>query len=389
MNFGHVEVISKGLNWLYIPILALIVRPEVLGEIVLIQSTVAILSSILIFGQNRVVLKYSTPEKSLVFLVSLLIVTGIACLLIFFDTVINYLIYPYVIIATYFITIHTLLSLALRANENLYLFKVVRLTHVFIRLIIGCTLIYIFENPIFYLLGDLIGVIIAFIIYRLLCDNNKHVNKIVKENVKAEALAYFKFGIPLFIQGLVAALSANIDRFILNDYGYKEIMGSYGIIVAISSSIAFILAYYAVIYEVKIYRARDSAQAEIISIRYLKNSIYSSLLITPLLLVVYYIIYCINPALMFYPFVFLTFITCNILMINYCKYTYLCAFSNKTNLILKVSLILAVLLIIFNYLLIPSYGMQGAAWAKLISILITLIFINLKSFSPFMKFGNR
>jgi O-antigen/teichoic acid export membrane protein len=384
LNFGHVEIISKGLNWLYFPILALILKPEILGEIVLIQSMVAILSSVLIFGQNRVVLKYTIPKSRFVLFVSTFIVTCLASILLLFNTFLEYQYAQYVLFVTYFLTIHTLLSLTIRANENLYLFKVVRLTHVFIRLLVGCVFVYVTGNALYYLAGDFIGVIITFIIYRLIPSNNTCSYKEIKENIRSDTTKYVKFGIPLFFQGVVASLSTNLDRFILNENGYSDHLGSYGIIVAVSSSIVFILAYYAVIYEVEIYRGAHNVDANRISNDFLRKSIISSLLVTPFLLLAYYCIYRINPALDFHPIPFVIFSVCNILMAYYFKYSYLCTYSEQTGLILKVSLVLAILIITLNYLLIPLFGMQGAAWAKLLAILITFLTMTHSSFNPFL-----
>ena len=388
INFGHVEIASKGVNWLYIPFLAIMIEPNILGEIILIQSIVAILSSAMLFGQNRVVLKFTSIDNSSAIYTSLIIITAISMLLMIGAFFLRYDV-GFIIFATYLITIHSIFCLTLRANEKLKSFLFLRLSHVIIRLFSGCFLVVLYKSPIFYIVGDVIGVFISFIIYFVKNKNDMRGLQAIKKSFHDNISKYTLFGVPLFLQALLASLSTNIDRFILDKNGYSSDLGVYGIIVTISSSIVFILAYYAVLFEVVIYRSKNNEEANAVSSTFLKKSILTSMLVSPILFLTYYMIYLINPALGFYPLTFLIFIISNILMSVYLKYSYICSFVNKTNLILIASLVLAFLTVIFNYILIPTYGIDGASWSKLSALCLTLLIMKFNFFNPFKLYGSK
>tara|TARA_B110000879_G_scaffold185646_1_gene246184 strand:- start:4244 stop:5431 length:1188 start_codon:yes stop_codon:yes gene_type:complete len=388
INFGHVEIASKGLNWLYIPFLAIMIEPEILGEIILIQSIVAILSSAMLFGQNRVVLKFTSIDNSLAIYTSLIIITALSMLLITGSFLLRYDV-EFIIFATYLITIHSIFCLTLRANEKLKNFLFLRLSHVIIRLFSGCFLVVLYKSPIFYIVGDVIGVLVSLIIYFFKNKNYIPGAKIIKKSLSDNIPKYALFGLPLFLQALLASLSTNIDRFILDQNGYSSDLGSYGIIVTISSSIVFILAYYAVLFEVVIYRSKNNEEANLVSSTFLKKSILTSVLVSPILFLTYYMIQVINPALGFYPLTFLLFVFSNILMAVYFKYSYICSFANKTSLILMASLVLAFLTVIFNFILIPTHGIDGASWSKLSALILTILILNFNFFNPFKIYINK
>jgi O-antigen/teichoic acid export membrane protein len=97
----------------------------------------------------------------------------------------------------------------------------------------------------------------------------------------------------------------------------------------------------------------------------------------------------INPALGFYPLTFLLFVFSNILMAVYFKYSYICSFANKTSLILMASLVLAFLTVIFNFILIPTHGIDGASWSKLSALILTILILNFNFFNPFKIYINK
>ncbi|MEX3709509.1 hypothetical protein ABUP62_13055 [Acinetobacter baumannii] len=56
MNYGLIEVVAKGANWITLPLLALVTTANLYGELAYYYLVIVLTGTFLAFGQNRVIL---------------------------------------------------------------------------------------------------------------------------------------------------------------------------------------------------------------------------------------------------------------------------------------------------------------------------------------------
>lgn len=372
ITFGHIEVISKGINWLYFPLLSVFININILGEIVLIQSIISIVTTIIQFGQNRVILRFSSNKDRDAFFVSLLLISFsfLFLLLVFF--IFNFKKHGELIVCvTYLIVLNNTFCLEARARNDIKSFLILRVSHVTVRIVVGLMAFSLLSSPYAYLLGDILGVLISFFIYFIFkSKNNKKIKYIKKNNI----LKYFYFGFPIFIQAVLTSSSGNIDRFLLNYYGYNNDLGDFGIIITISTAVTFIISFFSMNYEVKIYHENSLKNALLLAREFRVKAFYYSISIYPILLLSYYILSLLNATINTDYFSFTILFLSSMLMIRFFELSYIYAYQERSKLILLLSTVMILVLIIMDFIFVPYFGVIGASVAKLCSVCSVFFF---------------
>lgn len=62
MNYGLIEVVSKGINWITLPLLALVTTAVLYGEVAYYYLIIVLTGTFFAFGQNRVILSSQDNE---------------------------------------------------------------------------------------------------------------------------------------------------------------------------------------------------------------------------------------------------------------------------------------------------------------------------------------
>lgn len=379
INFGSVEVLAKGVNWIYIPILALFLPPILFGEIVYYYAFLAVVTSAFYFGQNRVVLKFARIDSNNELVASSAIVL-ICC--IFFSLIswffleVNALL---VSLTAFFIVIHNLICLVKRACGNLIDFTVLRLTYVLPRLVLGVYFLFETRDIKFFFYVEVFSVITSFIIIQLI--------KVIKPNghrvktclqlcvIPDKVFKYTAFGFPIFLQALVFTLSQNLDRLILDMYGLNAELAKYGIVIAISSSVTFVIAYLSIIYEVKIYHCTTSLEAEKNVDLFFRKCIVYCGLIFPLLFLCYLLF-------LYFKFGFFTFFDCSIFVFSFLcvvfmskfhAFSYYSTYKSKNKLVFISAFLISMIIIFTLYISVSNWGLNGLLLTKILSCFIIYI----------------
>lgn len=258
-NFGFAEISSKLINWVCLPTVALIITPSLFGQIVLLYSYITIISILGAFGQQRAILMYAIKDSStfyhtsIISIATALIISILVILL--FD--LSLLLLPIVLIN---IMVNNCVSL-FRSMDNFKAFAFYRLAAAGGRF--SFVIIFILVNPTLesYLFAELSSIALVFVI------------GILKKSVQVKNFCFkfdfkkitnlFGFGLPLFLQAGITQITQTGDRFIISSNLGSIALAKYFFVLVFCSSVAFIFAFNAQKYEVKIYRAISLDEARL------------------------------------------------------------------------------------------------------------------------------
>lgn len=361
---GISEFFSKALSWLTLALIPLFASPEIYGQIVLYYSLIIFLIPLYLFGQDRLILK-NDPDSEIINSVVFSLFLWIALSLLFY-----YFNYFWASIASLCLTFNKLFLTYLRSKEKLKEYAINRVLYSIIRSVMVVSSIYFFYSLLNYILAELLAALIVSLgLVILFFRSNKNLSFDYKNR--------FLYGFPLMLHGVSIFGVALADRFILEKYTNLNVVGNYSFIYIFASGLVFLYSIISIIQEKKIYRSENNN----ILIKNIRVTLIQMLFIgiigSVLSLILYSIIFKFNIVnnYDFYLYELVILLISYLILPVYLVANYFLIHSNRGNLLVLSSVTSFVINIIFNFLLIPKYGLQGAVYATLVSniLLCTLI----------------
>jgi O-antigen/teichoic acid export membrane protein len=365
VNFGIIEVFSKGLNWITLPLLAYITSLELYGKISSYYSLVMILSVFFTFGQNRNILQSKIEEldenSALSVYISFFLFIISIILISFFSLDKNF--YLCAILAL-FLAIYTNYSLKIRAENNIekfILFKVYYLMRLLLLLII----LWMYPSFKTFIWVDAL-LLIGFFIFQFRPRVPKSSFKELMRKIKSSLMVMsFSFCI-IFIMGF--------DKIYLLDRVDDSLIGEYNLAFVFATGITFLASYFAIIYERNIYISNNVAQASFQTNAFIKKTIVFSIILFPLVGFIYWFYSKIligNSNIVIFSIIYFSQ-----LIYFFCLgKSFLLTYKGGYKKIAIVSIISIGVNILFNMLLVQDFSIIGSAFSNLISFLIMSFFL--------------
>ena len=380
MTYGASQAIGRGANWLLLTGVALLLGPTHYGQVALLVAVEGITTSVLLLGQNRVIIRYlSAPDYALSGFRTCLytwarvaIPTSIAALsaiLIFghhADSGHWMASWALLVFATLLLQLQELYWSYLRARDQAGAFASSQLLFFSLK----CALVLGFgatlKDPIAYPLG-LVGaaVIVASIRRKTLAQ------ALTGPFHAGLARSYLKFGWPFAFHSLAGALLMYADRFILQVMSGTKAVGEYTFAYSIGSCLAFLYGAAALWFEPYLYRLSSVKESERDLSSYtamqvlVAASAAGAILGSLNMLANHGALGAYLPSLPIVPIV----LGAHLMQPLYLQAHYRLAIHERTGLIMRGSLVAAVTNILANLFLIPVAGMRGAGFATLIGML--------------------
>lgn len=366
---GFSEFFSKALSWLTLALIPLFASPEIYGQIVLYYSLIIFLIPIYLFGQDRLILK-NQPEYEVL---NSLIFTFLIWILLSF--IFFYLNYFWASVASFALTLNKLYLTYLRSKDYLRQYAINRLIYSIIRLILVIYCIYFFYSLTNYILAEFFSaIIVSFGIFTLLFKSKIRINLSYKNRIM--------HGFPLMLHGISIFGVTLADRFILERYTNLTDVGNYSFIYIFASGLVFLYSIVSIIQEKKIYKSINNIDL-IKNIKITIKLMFAIGVAGSILSIILYIVlikFNIVRGYNFYPYELIILLLSYLILPVYLVSNYFLIQRGKGKLLVFSSLTSFIVNIILNFLLIPTYGLQGAVYATLLANILLCILIFLISF---------
>lgn len=379
---GSIEAIARGCNWLGYLCLPLWLSPAQFGSFSLLLALVLLVSAIGTVGQDRVILRYVSQDKptdnnvrvSIAFITSLFfstIVFGFAYLALQWFDMADKIVVHFGLVMLWGVmqTLYMLLiSLCRSLNKNSN-FLILRGGYGFAKL---CTLIAISAttgNVVYVVIAEAI-LLLSVVSYSLFSFRGFFIWPAASAIWKKSLL----FGLPLILHILAGASLGQLDKLMIANMLETSALGVYAFINSIAGGVFFIFAVINIVYEAKVYQLGVSDEAEQLLRKMFKISMFSAVLVLLLANVSlphilewvdkqdYYdvqTILILSLAYLIYPL----YLQANIRF----------SLKEKTKYIPMMTGAAAAANVIFNILLIPVYGITGAAISTLLAYVILVL----------------
>jgi len=385
IGLGSVFIIAKFFSFVFVKILPLLVPNALYAEINLFIIYEAILIYVFIVGYDRVLFRFFTKEKNTnAFWTNVFYYWKYVVVVLF---IINLFLLKY-----YFFNLKLILALLVnftillgsfreisafyhRLQKNtLKLFYTIGLI-IILKSLITLVLIGYFPSIDTYIIVNFSVhlILLAFPIFKKI----KTINNSLLDRKKAKK--YFIFAIPLVINGIAINLLNYIDRIMIEKFIGIEELGIYSFGYNFGGSLFFIVTFFNSFLEPYIMNIKNKIKRE----KYFNKYISFLIVILTIAAIVLYIIVNIitkkfyNPIyLKSFPIlaiISLTYIIMPIVFINKIKIELL----EKTKQITLSFFFATLINIILNLFLLPKYGIEGAAFATLLSFICLILILNL------------
>ena len=373
-NFGIIEVLSKGINWFTIPFIAILSTPELYSEVVLYYTYITIITTIVSFGQGRVILKYSSKIDDWPFFISIFISLLITLLMIVCCLIygLNYLL----VIAAYLSCFLNFACLKCRSVEDSKNFLFLRISYSLLRSLFVLLSVIYFEELKYYIFAECLA---AFLPLAICFIKKDFITVLLRPNI-GKYKTTINLSFPIFIQSLILLISSHLDKIMIGKFLDMELLANYAIILSLSSSTIFLFSYFAMHYEKEIYRS-DIKQAVTLSNKFTKNSIFGFFIYSFVLVLIYCLFNEFKSDYGFYIFELIILCISNVFNAFYLKYSYLLTSLNNTFLIFKASLYSTVLFLPMSYIMLLNYQIFGMVLSKFLYAILIALF----SYSYFKK----
>jgi O-antigen/teichoic acid export membrane protein len=366
---GLSEIFSKILSWLSLAIIPFFTSPDIYGEIVLYYSIILFIIPIIIFGQDRLILK-NNPNTELVnsFAFSIIIWSIIAVVSIFFN-------YFLAVFAALFLGFNKFYLTFYRSKEQLKKYAINRFGYSVIRFILLFLTVYYFYSLRNYLVAESIAAFFVTVGGIFFCLKNR-------KQLFLDYKNRFFHGLPLMLHGLSLFGLALVDRFILKKYTNLTVVGNYSFIYIFASGLIFLYSIISILQEKKIYLSKNNSE--------LFFNVKKTLLMMFLIgfigcigsIAVYNLIFKYN-LVKDYTYYFdelLILLLAHLILPIYLVSNYILIQKDKGGYLLGSSMFALLVNVAFNMILIPTYGLQGAVLATLISNIMLVFFSFIVSF---------
>jgi O-antigen/teichoic acid export membrane protein len=385
LSFGMAEGLSLGINWLLTLSLAMLLPAKDYGILSLIIAIQGFLVPIMIFGQDRTILRFYKNKElkgfDIIF-ISLVIVT-ITYNIFFFLSIteisnkyllrINIDDFKLFLIASIFFLVLIKMYLSiLRVEGNGRLYAYYRLGHQILRAILVVTFLLLFKEAEYYLVASTVSAII----FVLLQAKGWYIriNGVVNKKIINRMML---FGWPLIFHSMSSITLTYIDRFMIEYYIDVSAVGNYSLAYMLGSGISLIYGLIAIYFEPFIYKQGPGRNSELWLGLYTKISlIFVSIggiltLIISMVLFKYFFKEGYNESPELIPIILVAHIFNSIFF----QSNYRLAIVEKTGAIATGTVLSAILNIVLNIILIPELGLKGAALATFFSYMLLSVYL--------------
>lgn len=370
-SFGFVEIFSRLINWGCLPLVSLLIAPDVFGQIVLLYSYILIITVLGGFGQQRSILMYGAKDDTAFY--SACNLTVIAALFIFFSAMllfnISIFLLPVIILN---VLLNNLVSLS-RAKENFIEFAKFRIGASLLRFLFVLVLLMIEPSIESYIFAEFISVSTIIILGLIKSTLNLKFNcfKLKRKNL----IFYFSFGLPLFLQAGMTQILQIGDRFIIANSLGEVTLASYFFVSIFCSSVAFVFAFNAQKYEVTIYRSENLFFARKNTKAFLKKCLIHAFYFYFISLLLYFLSTLLSKNYSF-DFLLMTALylhfSSNVIFLSL---TFLLTYRLLNKIILFISIFSALLFLIVVYIFIRHIGLYSIPLAGLLVSAVTSLIL--------------
>ena len=383
------EGLSLGVNWILILSLAMFMSAENYGIISLIIAIESFLMPIMMFGQDRTILRFYRKnefENVNVILISFIIVLFAFFLFFvagFSNLSINYLhrinidSFKFILMGSIFLLVLIKMYLAiLRVEGNGSSYTTHRLGHQILRALFVLILVFVFNEAEYYVLASFL----SSLLFVLLQSRGwiKRFKGVVNRIILKRMML---FGWPLIFHAMSAIGLTYIDRFMIEYFLGVSAVGNYSLAYMLGSGISLIYGLIAIYFEPFIYNKGVNSDSEIWLGIYTKISLIlvslggvATLAISAIMFK-YFFDDGYNEAYEIVPLI----LVAHILNSIYFQSNYRLAVIEKTGAIATGSFIAVMLNIVLNLWLIPELGIKGAALATFFSYMLLSVYLYLLS----------
>lgn len=396
LGYSGIEGIAKALNIILSLVLAALLSVSNYGIIATLITVELVMTEIILLGQNTYILRYfriSNLERfrnNYIAASTIILCSTVLLLIAIYFSQIELLFEQgdeavrssiFVLILGIFLQSNvTLYLMYLRSAEKIKHYGVLRVSSQALKFLFSLVFITYFNDPLFYPAGIFISSIIIVMIIQFVRTDTWRPPQILSSKIDYASLVdNMKFGLPIAIHGIIGALYSVLDRIFLANLINMEAVAVYNFALTQGTSVFFFINIIAVALIPRFY---DGESLNDTSRRYLNIFLVSSVISVLILsLTVYYIIFPISLKFVSaeYQLGINVLPLFSVVMVascfsNYAVYKLTALKSvNMLPFFTIISLSLNITLIM---VLIPKYGMNGAAYGLVLSELTYAIMLN-------------
>ena len=378
LSFGALESIARGLNWITLALLPLVLPIGEYGIVGLMVAIEALLSTIVLCGQDRSILRYAGTDKTVIG-PSLRIpaIIGSAVISLMFgmrimaddilsiDTTVQL---PLLGIAIGLSVANRLMVAIARSSNNIVLFVRHRV------------LVSLIKSASVFGLAVGLGTATSYVIAGCIAGGIAIVLALIKSrpqysltDAKKDTISkLWKFGWPFLFHTINGNILAAADRFMIEYYHGATLVGEYTLAYSVGYALLFVYGSISIYLEPRIYGYKKKADREKMLGHYTLVSTIGAVCVGVLCIVgfkfysEFFLDASYSDAMSVVPIV----IGGYLLFPIYTSANYRLGAISRTSFIAISSGIAAVANILINIALIPRYGSIGAAYATLVSYVI-------------------
>jgi len=264
-----------------------------------------------------------------------------------------------------------------RAAENLKLFWGTRFFYQFVKIISVFAICFILNNASGYIYGALLSALILIITYYKRFSKQFSMRKLFVFNPHFKFLLFF--GIPLIFNALSGSILSYADRFFVQGFLNKRELGIYTFTYSLGSSLFFFFGITLISFEPLAYKyAKEKKDFRRVLNSYSKV-VPSAAFIFALLIIFFfkpYVTHMLNPAYLNGYFILPVLLSAHLLLPMYNIGTIEFIILSKPKFIAYTTIFSACINLFFNFLLIPSMGIAGAALSTFITYFMLIASIH-------------
>ena len=378
-SYAGIEGFAKGLNWLTIALLPLFLPTEEYGIVGLLVAIEGVLNTVLTLGQGRAILRHTITfkEKMLPYalrlnILSVLTVFTVCFIISFFrKEMLGIAFFPHLLILFISLLFFNLSSLMIShalATDNPVFFRNSRLCYVLVKMIAVLGICFLTKSGLGYIYGSLIaGIAFILLFYKDIFRHFAFSQLFVfDKNLKF----LFLFGLPLIFHALSGNILSYADRFFVEGFLNKSQLGVYTFAYSLGSSIFFFYGSVATYFEPLIYRfSENKAKYHTILKFYLTFVLACASLFSIVILAgtKYFAFHFVSEDYMSGFYILPIVLGAHLLIPFYHLGNYELTVLNKTTFIAASTVCSALLNVGLNIILIPKWGILGAAMGTFFS----------------------
>ncbi len=387
-SYAGIEGFAKGLNWLTIALLPVFLPTEEYGIVGLLVAVEGVMNTVLTLGQGRAILRHSNTYKEkmlpyalqlnmlsviVVFVVSVIVsifrsdIFGIYFIPHFFSLFLSLLLF----------NLSGLLISHALATDNPALFKKSRLWYAVSKFLAVLIICFLSKNGLGYIYGSLIAGIVFTLLFHKETFSHFNFSKLFVFDKNLKFL--FFFGLPLIFHALSGNILSYADRFFVQGFLNKSQLGIYTFAYSLGSSIFFFYGSVATYFEPLVYKfASEREKYRTILKFYLTFVLMCASMFCIIILIgtKYFAFHFISNDYISGFNILPVVLGAHLLIPFYHLGNYELTVLNKTSFIASSTVLSAVLNVLLNILLIPKFGILGAAFGTFCSYTFLSIVCN-------------